>query len=69
MNDKEYVSTSPVRSFETPALSTTHSQYYYVMKMEVVRSGQPVTSTQRILITPGQAVEVDFNAEDSLASR
>jgi uncharacterized protein (TIGR03000 family) len=70
VNGEEYVSASPLRSFETPKLPVTDSQYFYVMKMELQRGGLITTSTQRVLITPGQPVEVDFNAADSwMASR
>jgi uncharacterized protein (TIGR03000 family) len=53
--------TSGVRSFDTPALNP-NQQYFYNLKMEVVRDGQTVVETRRAVITPGQAVQVDFNA-------
>ena len=53
--------TSSVRSFNTPPLSG-NQQYVYNIKMEVVRDGRTVSQSQRAVITPGQPVQVDFNA-------
>ena len=53
--------TSAVRSFDTPALND-NQKYVYNLRMEVVRDGQTVVQTQRAIITPGQPVQVDFNA-------
>jgi uncharacterized protein (TIGR03000 family) len=53
--------TSAVRSFDTPPLPSNR-QFYYNVKMEVMQNGQLVSQTQRAIITPGQPVQVDFNA-------
>jgi uncharacterized protein (TIGR03000 family) len=53
--------TSAVRSFDTPALDPSQ-KYTYNLKMQVVRDGRTVTHTHRAVITPGQPVQVDFNA-------
>jgi uncharacterized protein (TIGR03000 family) len=53
--------TSTVRSFDTPPLSP-NQKYIYNLKIEVVREGRMVTETRRAVITPGQPVQVDFNA-------
>jgi uncharacterized protein (TIGR03000 family) len=52
--------TSSVRSFNTPALNTNQS-YAYNLTMEVMRNGQPMRESQRVLIIPGQEVRVNFN--------
>ena len=53
--------TSSVRSFNTPPLKADQT-YFYNMKMEVVRDGRTVAETRRVNITPGQPVQIDFNA-------
>jgi len=53
--------TSTVRSFDTPPLDPSQ-KYAYNLKIQVVRDGQTLTQTQRAVITPGQPVQVDFNA-------
>ena len=60
--------TSSVRTFDTPPLSS-NQQYFYNVKMEVMRDGQLVSQTQRAIITPGQPVQVDFNTALTTASR
>jgi uncharacterized protein (TIGR03000 family) len=52
--------TSAVRSFNTPPLNS-NQRYSYNLKVEVVRDGQTVSETQRVVITPGQESRVDFN--------
>ncbi len=52
--------TSSVRSFNTPPLNA-HQQYFYNIRVEVVRDGRPTSQTQRVIINPGQEVRVDFN--------
>jgi uncharacterized protein (TIGR03000 family) len=52
---------SPVaqRVFTTPVLVPGHV-YYYDLKVEVVRAGQPVAETQRIILQPGQLATARF---------
>jgi uncharacterized protein (TIGR03000 family) len=52
--------TSGTRSFATPALAG-NQQYYYNLKVEIVRDGRTISETQRIVLTPGQETRVDFN--------
>jgi uncharacterized protein (TIGR03000 family) len=53
--------TSGVRSFNTP-LMNANQKYFYNLKVTVMQDGQPVTETQRVVLTPGQEARVDFNA-------
>jgi uncharacterized protein (TIGR03000 family) len=53
--------TSTVRSFDTPSLDPSQ-KYAYNLKIEMVREGRTITETRRAVITPGQPVQVDFNA-------
>ena len=52
--------TSAVRSFNTPPLEA-NQQFYYHLKVEVVRDGRTLSETQRVGVTAGQEVRVDFN--------
>jgi uncharacterized protein (TIGR03000 family) len=52
--------TSSVRSFNTPALNPAQ-KYFYDLRVQVVRDGQTLTETQRVMINPGQEARVDFN--------
>lgn len=60
--------TSATRSFDTPALNVGQ-RYFYNMRIEVVRNGERITDSQRVVIVPGEAVRVDFNNARSIASR
>jgi uncharacterized protein (TIGR03000 family) len=53
--------TTSVRSFNTPLLNA-NQQYFYNLKVEVVRDGRTVSELQRVVITPGQEARVDFNS-------
>jgi len=59
--------TSAVRSFSTPALDA-NQRYYYNVTMQVVRSGQTLRETQRVLVVPGQDVNVAFSGENASAT-
>ena len=58
--------TSEVRSFATPKLEPG-KKYYYTMRAEVVQNGQTVMKSQRVTMTAGQQVNVDFGAVNSVA--
>jgi len=51
--------TSDTRSFATPKLQTGQ-QYYYVLRADVVRNGETMTQSQKVLLTAGQQVTVEF---------
>jgi uncharacterized protein (TIGR03000 family) len=51
--------TSDTRSFATPKLETGR-QYVYTMRAEVVRDGQTVAQTQRVVLGAGRQVNVTF---------
>jgi uncharacterized protein (TIGR03000 family) len=54
-----YPSTSEKRSFETPRLEPGRS-YYYTLRAEVTRDGQPRSESQRVIVRGGKEVTVDF---------
>jgi uncharacterized protein (TIGR03000 family) len=51
--------TSGTRSFETPALEPGRS-YYYTLKAEVTRDGQPRSESKRVMVQAGTQVDVSF---------
>jgi uncharacterized protein (TIGR03000 family) len=59
--------TSGVRAFNTPALQPGQT-YYYTVKMQVDRNGSPVTDSQRVLVSAGEQVTVNFNNLPALAT-
>jgi uncharacterized protein (TIGR03000 family) len=52
--------TSAVRSFNTPALQPGQT-YFYTIRVQVERDGVPVTDSQRVLLSAGQEVTVNFS--------
>ena len=58
--------TSSERTFNTPPLDPNH-RYVYNLRVEMMRDGQPISQTQRVVIVPGEPVRVDFNS--AVASR
>ena len=59
--------TSAVRSFDTPALEPGQT-YAYTMTVEVNRDGQTVRDSQRVRVTAGQQVNVDFTTVGGIAT-
>src|SRR5439155_15670339 len=53
--------TSDTRTFNTPALESGR-RYFYTMRMEVNRDGQPVRESRRVIVAPGERVDVNLNA-------
>jgi uncharacterized protein (TIGR03000 family) len=61
---------SDTRTFVTPRLEPGQ-RYVYNMRAEVVRDGQTVTQTQRVMLSAGRQVDVTFGklAPTSLTQR
>ena len=53
--------TSGTRTFSTPALETGR-QYFYMLRADVVRNGQVLTQSQKVLVQAGQQVTVEFSS-------
>jgi uncharacterized protein (TIGR03000 family) len=51
--------TSDTRTFDTPNLKPGQ-KYYYMVRAEVIRGGQKVEETQRVILEAGQQVSVMF---------
>ncbi len=58
--------TSETRTFASPKLEPG-KKYYYTMRAELVQNGQTVTQSQRVLLTAGQQVNVNFGNVNSTA--
>lgn len=56
-------STSGSRTFRTPTLNPGQT-YFYDVKVEMVRDGETVSDTQRVIIRPGQNAQVAFTNLD-----
>ncbi len=54
-----FPSPSTTRTFETPRLDAGR-QYYYTLRAEVVREGQPRAASRRVVVEAGKDVQVDF---------
>ncbi len=57
INNQPSQATSPTRTFVSPPLDRGRD-YYYTLKAEMVRAGQPVTVTQRIAVRAGEERQV-----------
>jgi uncharacterized protein (TIGR03000 family) len=60
-----YVDDRPVKSdgaretFSTPSLDPAQS-YYYMVRVEMVRDGKPVTENRRVIVRAGETVQETF---------
>jgi uncharacterized protein (TIGR03000 family) len=59
--------TSSVRSFTTSGLKHGQ-QYYYMLRMEVVRDGQILVESRRVQFAAGQRIAVDFTESGAAQS-
>jgi uncharacterized protein (TIGR03000 family) len=59
VDDQLMKATSAIRTFNTPSLSPGQA-YYYMLRAEVVRDGQPVQETKRVIVRAGQTVRASF---------
>jgi uncharacterized protein (TIGR03000 family) len=64
VDDRPMRTTSEVRSFNTPVLEPGQT-YYYELRAEVIRDGQPVTATKRVLLRAGEVVRARFAEMDA----
>jgi uncharacterized protein (TIGR03000 family) len=57
-----------VRTFNTPELEAGRA-YYYMVRIEMMRDGEPVSETRRIIVHAGQIARADFKELESRAVR
>jgi uncharacterized protein (TIGR03000 family) len=58
--------TSATRTFSTPKLEQG-KKYFYTLRAEALQNGQRVVQSQRVTMTAGQQVNVDFGNINSTA--
>jgi uncharacterized protein (TIGR03000 family) len=56
------------REFRTPALMRGQT-YYYVLKAEIVRDGEVVAETKRVLVRAGETVSANFGDMSAAIAR
>lgn len=59
IDDQPMKTTSAKRTFQTPPLQPGQ-QYYYMVRVEVVRDGEVKTETRRVIIRPGEEARAAF---------
>jgi uncharacterized protein (TIGR03000 family) len=57
-----------VRSFNTPALQPGQA-YYYMVRVETMKDGKPVSETRRVIVRAGQIARADFKDLEADAVR
>lgn len=60
IDDKPVKTTLGVQLFDTPALEPD-KVYFYMVRIEMMRDGQPLSETRRILVRAGHVVRTGFN--------
>jgi uncharacterized protein (TIGR03000 family) len=60
VNGRALVLTSTEQAFTTPELEPD-ANYSYMVKAEVVRDGQTIAKTRKVMVKAGREVRVDFN--------
>jgi uncharacterized protein (TIGR03000 family) len=59
IDDQKMKSTTERRAFSTPELEAGQL-YYYMVRVEMVVDGKPVSDSRRVIIRAGQEVEESF---------
>src|SRR5262249_2762648 len=68
IDDMAVKATAGVRTFDAPALEPGRP-YYYMVRIERMRDGQPISETRRIIVRAGQVARADFKDVESEAVR
>ncbi|HTU20835.1 MAG TPA: TIGR03000 domain-containing protein [Gemmataceae bacterium] len=64
IDDRPIKAAPGVRTFNTPALEPGQA-YYYMVRVETMRDGKPVSDTRRVIVRAGQIARADFKDLDS----
>src|SRR5436305_6226103 len=67
IDDQPTVSTSANRTFVSPTLDAG-KDYYYTLKAEVVRDGQPVSVYRQLTVRAGETVQATFQFPTTVAA-
>jgi uncharacterized protein (TIGR03000 family) len=54
------------RTFSTPTLQPDQT-YYYIVRAEIVRDGMTYSSSQRVILRPGDIMQASFSDRDFAA--
>jgi len=68
IDDRPMKAAAGVRTFNTPTLEPGQA-YYYMVRVETMRDGKPVSETRRVIVRAGQIARADFKDLDSEAVR
>jgi uncharacterized protein (TIGR03000 family) len=68
IDDMPMKTTSGVRAFNTPTLEPGQA-YYYMVRVETMRDGKPVSETRRVIVRAGMTARADFKDRESDAVR
>ncbi len=60
IDDRPVQAAAGVQIFDTPALEPGQD-YFYLVRIEMMQDGQPVSETRRILVRAGQVARADFH--------
>jgi uncharacterized protein (TIGR03000 family) len=66
IDDQPMKTAAQVRSFQTPDLEAGQ-MYYYIVRAEMVRDGQPVSETRRVTVKAGEVSRAKFQESDMVA--
>ncbi len=61
IDDVQLKAAPGVRSFNTPTLEVGQS-YYYMVRVETIRDGKPVSQTRRVIVRAGEIARADFRS-------
>jgi uncharacterized protein (TIGR03000 family) len=61
IDDQLMKSTSDKRTFNTPVLDKDQT-YYYILRVEALNDGKPVSETRRVLVRAGGVIRADFTS-------
>jgi uncharacterized protein (TIGR03000 family) len=64
IDNRPVKATAGVQTFNTPALEPGQA-YFYMVRIDGMRDGQPVSETRRIIVRAGQVTRADFKKVES----
>jgi uncharacterized protein (TIGR03000 family) len=67
IDDQPTKATSAKRLFNTPRLQPGQ-KYYYELRAVLVREGQTVQQTRRVILSPGDEIRASFNELEAMAT-
>jgi uncharacterized protein (TIGR03000 family) len=59
IDDRAIANTTGTRSFNTPELEPDQL-YYYMVRVEVMRDGKPVSEERRVIVRAGEVAKASF---------